>query len=62
MQSHQVVVAYSFTPTLGKQRGRWVSEFEASLVYRVITISTRATQRDPVLGWGRGGRRPVYII
>jgi hypothetical protein len=30
-------------------RGRRVSEFEASLVYRVSSRTARATQRNPVL-------------
>jgi hypothetical protein len=30
-------------------RGRWIPEFEASLVYRVSSRSARATQRNPVL-------------
>jgi hypothetical protein len=29
-------------------RGRRISEFEASLVYRVISRTARATQRNPV--------------
>ena len=29
-------------------RGRWISEFEASLVYRVSSRTARATQRNPV--------------
>jgi hypothetical protein len=29
-------------------RGRWISEFEASLVYRVSFRTARATQRNPV--------------
>jgi hypothetical protein len=29
--------------------GRWIFEFEASLVYRVISRTVRATQRNPVL-------------
>jgi hypothetical protein len=29
-------------------RGRWISEFEARLVYRVSSRSTRATQRNPI--------------
>jgi hypothetical protein len=29
-------------------RGRRISEFEASLVYRVSSRTVRATQRDPV--------------
>jgi hypothetical protein len=30
-------------------RGRQISEFKASLVYRVSSRTTRATQRNPVL-------------
>jgi hypothetical protein len=29
-------------------RGRWISEFEASLVYRVSSRTARATERNPV--------------
>jgi hypothetical protein len=29
-------------------RGRWISEFEASLVYRVSSRTARAIQRSPV--------------
>jgi hypothetical protein len=29
-------------------RGRWISEFEGSLVYRVSSRTARATQRNPV--------------
>jgi hypothetical protein len=29
-------------------RGRWISEFEASLVYKVSFKTARATQRNPV--------------
>jgi hypothetical protein len=29
-------------------RGRWISEFEASLVYRVSSRIARAAQRNPV--------------
>jgi hypothetical protein len=29
-------------------RGRWISEFEASLVYRVSSRTARTTQRNPV--------------
>jgi hypothetical protein len=28
-------------------RGRWISEFKASLVYRVSSRTARATQRNP---------------
>jgi RNase P/RNase MRP subunit p29 len=30
-------------------RGRWISEFEATLVYRVSSRTARAIQRNPVL-------------
>jgi hypothetical protein len=29
-------------------RGRWISEFKASLVYRVSSKTARAAQRNPV--------------
>jgi hypothetical protein len=29
-------------------RGKWISEFEASLVYRVSSRIAKATQRNPV--------------
>jgi hypothetical protein len=29
-------------------RGRWISEFKASLVYKVSSRIARATQRNPV--------------
>jgi hypothetical protein len=29
-------------------RGRWISEFEASLVYKVSSMTARAIQRNPV--------------
>jgi hypothetical protein len=31
------------------RRGRWISELEVSLVYRVSSRTARATQRNPVL-------------
>jgi hypothetical protein len=34
-------------PALGRQRQR-ISEFEASLVYRVSSRTARATQRNPI--------------
>jgi hypothetical protein len=30
-------------------RGRWISEFKASLIYRVSSRTARTTQRNPVL-------------
>ena len=44
----RVVVAHTCnTSTLGG-RDRWISEFEASLIYRVSARTARATQRKPV--------------
>jgi hypothetical protein len=33
----------------GRGRGRWISEFEVSLVSKVSSRTARATQRIPVL-------------
>ena len=41
------MVAHAFKPHLGG-RGRQISEFEASMVYRVSSRTARATQRIPV--------------
>ena len=38
-------------------RGRWIFEFEASLVYRVSSRTARATQRNPVL---KNQKKPRY--
>jgi hypothetical protein len=50
-------------------RGRWVFEFEASLVYRVSSRTARATQRNPDLEKTKGGgggeeekKKKVYRI
>jgi hypothetical protein len=47
-------------------RGRQISEFKASLVYRVSSRTARATQRNPVSkneeGGGRGGGEGGDII
>jgi hypothetical protein len=42
------VVAHAFNPSTLGGRGRWISEYEASLVYRVSSMTARATQRNPV--------------
>ena len=46
------MVVPAFNPSM-KSKGRRISEFEASLVYRVSFRTARATQRNPVL-WGHG--------
>jgi hypothetical protein len=43
-QAEPGVVVHSFNPS----RGRRISEFEASLVYRVSSRTARAIQRNPV--------------
>jgi hypothetical protein len=43
------MVAHAFIPALGGGRGRRISEFEASLVYKVSSRTARAIQRNPVL-------------
>jgi hypothetical protein len=42
------MVARAFNPKHLGGRGRRISEFEASLVYRVSSRTDRATQRNPV--------------
>jgi hypothetical protein len=42
----RVVVAHTFKHLGG--RGRWISEFKASLVYKVSSRTARATQRNSV--------------
>jgi hypothetical protein len=42
------MVAHTFNLSAGEGRGRRISEFEASLVYRVSSRTARATQRNPV--------------
>jgi hypothetical protein len=37
-------------------RGRWISEFEASLIYRVSSRTAKATQRNPV--WKNQNQKP----
>ena len=45
--SWAAVAHYCNLSTLGG-RGRWISEFETSLVYRVSSRTARAIQRNPV--------------
>jgi hypothetical protein len=42
------VVVQAFNPSTWEARGRWSSEFEARLVYRVSSRTPRDTQRNPV--------------
>jgi hypothetical protein len=42
------MVAHAFNPSTQEAEGRWISEFEASLVYKVSYRTARAIQRNPV--------------
>ena len=42
------VVAHTFESQHLRGRGRWISEFEASMVYRVSSRTARAIQRNSV--------------
>jgi hypothetical protein len=43
-------------------RGRWIFEFEVSLVYRVSSRTARATQRNPVLKGKKKGWRDGSVV
>jgi hypothetical protein len=48
-KSSWAVVVHTFSPsTWGGSRGRRISEFKDTLVYRVSSRAARATQRNPV--------------
>jgi hypothetical protein len=42
------VVAHAFNPSTWEAESRQISEFDASLVYRVSSRTARAIQRNPV--------------
>jgi hypothetical protein len=43
----------------GRGRGRRISEFDASLVYRESSRKARATQRNPVSGKKKKKKRKI---
>jgi hypothetical protein len=43
-------------------RGRWVSEFEASLVYKVSSRTAKDTQRNPVSAPTLKKKEPLIIL
>lgn len=45
----RAVVAHTFNPSTRRQRQADLHEFKASLVYRAISRTAGATQRNPVL-------------
>jgi hypothetical protein len=40
-------------------RGKWISEFKASLAYKVSSRTARAIQRNPVL---KNQRKKIHIL
>ena len=42
------ILAHIFNPSTWEAAGKWISEFEASLVYKVSSRTAGATQRNPV--------------
>jgi hypothetical protein len=44
----RAVVAHAFKSQHSGGRGRWISEFETSLVYRVSSRTARTIQKNPV--------------
>jgi hypothetical protein len=42
-------------------RGRQISEFEASLVYRVSSRTARATERNPVSKNQKEKKKEIYV-
>jgi hypothetical protein len=55
------VVAHAFNPST-REAGRQISEFEASLVYRVSSRTARATQRNLVSKNQKKKKKSIYIF
>jgi hypothetical protein len=53
----RAMVAHAFNPS----RGRQISEFEASLVYRVSSRTARTAQRNPVSKNKQTNKRICYF-
>ena len=51
-------MAHACNPSTPGGRGRQISEFKASLVYRVSSRIARAIQRNPVWGGGNKNKPP----
>jgi hypothetical protein len=56
------VVVHAFNPNNSGGRGRWISEFEASLAYKVSSRTARAIQRNPVSGEKKKRVRGVFQL
>jgi hypothetical protein len=59
----RAVVAHTFNPSTWGGRGRWISEFEASLVYKVSSRKAKGLHRETLSQRGRkdkaGSGRPL---
>jgi hypothetical protein len=42
-------------------RGRWISEFEGSLVYKVSSRTARAIQRNPVSKQNKTKQKELFL-
>jgi hypothetical protein len=56
------VVAHAFNPSTWEAEGRQISEFEASLVYRVSSRTARAIQRNPVSKNQKKKKKFIFLI
>ena len=60
-------MAHACNPSTLGGRGRWISELEASLVYRVSSRTARAIERNPVSKQNKkylaawAGERPQWL-
>jgi hypothetical protein len=55
------IVVHAFNPSTGRDRGRHISEFEASLVYKVSSRTARAIQRNPVSKKQTKQKKMIYL-
>jgi hypothetical protein len=54
IKTQLAMVPHTLNPSTREAKAGRSSEFEASLVYRVSSRTARATQKNPVWGWGVG--------
>ena len=54
-------MAHAFSPSTREAEASKISEFEASLVYRVSSRTARATQRNPVSKENKSHRDMVQL-
>jgi hypothetical protein len=56
------MVVHAFNPSTWEAKSRQISEFKASLVYKVSSRTARATQRNPVLKNQKKKKKGLSII